>query len=712
MDVVKTLIHQLRTMTEVDLSCDFNPTDRKCKSKPISKCVHYERLLERVTACDEPLQSYLATHVAPLSVVWSGYSKKGPNHANEDRISSSIFPRWLHVKRQNIHNKMIMHLTPIPPAYYIVSQDVMSTAKKLWEIGATVGSDNHGWNEDILGQLDDDSRRDVLLEWHNKLWKRYSNYRSTERGVNCMSQIKPKNTIFTPKHNSLTKRIKLKKEFVGQFGSNAINLGRASNSHDDFLETGPGLSIGVEFLLVAFLQKSELSNGFSPLDLDGSEAEVIYPDSSERWICHCKVDEFILKAYRKTAKEWVLDEANTKLLNLLVPRRSADNEPFRVVYEPVFDTPSLSLSVGDGHDQSIASQCVVENIGRSLQHAWHRGYLPHDPNSSDSVDTDRSNPRGLRLGEARDRANVTVLSSTMESRENVVKDVYEDCMAALENVFRVTAYEHFTAFEEELTSGSCVISSLMVHDSIYTAELGDSMACVLTLSNPTESTPPDIPADLPSIDAKLPSDYNGTAWRGKLDYGFQVVWLSKPMRCDAPYERERIADLGGDFGQDGRLAGLLEPTRSIGDLDVKEMTPNGVVSIVPEVTHHRITRPSLIIIGSDGPFDILGADDLICLFRLRQNLWKRICSWMSYRPVEDWITLSADKVQPLTYGTPSQEDLQEIGKLICHVAIYSGSRDDCSIVVVYAQPIIGVGFSKFQEEVKISAKVKRSKSEF
>ncbi|EER16886.1 hypothetical protein Pmar_PMAR004738 [Perkinsus marinus ATCC 50983] len=54
------------------------------------------------------------------------------------------------------------------------------------------------------------------------------------------------------------------------------------------------------------------------------------------------------------------------------------------------------------------------------------------------------------------------------------------------------------------------------------------------------------------------------------------------MKASATYERRRISQAGGNVS-DGRVAGVLEPSRTIGDFDVKMKIPPDVISITPEV---------------------------------------------------------------------------------------------------------------------------------
>ncbi|CAD7963297.1 unnamed protein product [Amoebophrya sp. A25] len=115
-------------------------------------------------------------------------------------------------------------------------------------------------------------------------------------------------------------------------------------------------------------------------------------------------------------------------------------------------------------------------------------------------------------------------------------------------------------------------------------------------------------------------------------------WLSRDFRASRAYEKTRIRALGYHHIVGGRIAGCLEPSRTIGDLDIKQQIPFDVISIVPETRYvdmwkvfpennpnlpQSATQPNgaciqgIIIQGTDGLWDGLGGDDI---FRcLRQN---------------------------------------------------------------------------------------------
>eukprot|EP00391_Amoebophrya_sp_Ameob2_P001213 CAMPEP_0179005136 /NCGR_PEP_ID=MMETSP0795-20121207/13737_1 /TAXON_ID=88552 /ORGANISM="Amoebophrya sp., Strain Ameob2" /LENGTH=753 /DNA_ID=CAMNT_0020699565 /DNA_START=199 /DNA_END=2460 /DNA_ORIENTATION=- len=78
-------------------------------------------------------------------------------------------------------------------------------------------------------------------------------------------------------------------------------------------------------------------------------------------------------------------------------------------------------------------------------------------------------------------------------------------------------------------------------------------------------------------------------YRDKIHLG-RFSWLSRDFRADKTYERARMRQLGFTAIVNGRVCGCLEPSRTIGDLDIKAQIPNGVISIVPETRSVDMAR--------------------------------------------------------------------------------------------------------------------------
>jgi hypothetical protein len=54
------------------------------------------------------------------------------------------------------------------------------------------------------------------------------------------------------------------------------------------------------------------------------------------------------------------------------------------------------------------------------------------------------------------------------------------------------------------------------------------------------------------------------------------------MKCSSRFERERVINAGGHIWN-GRVEGILEPTRTLGDDDLKSKLKPGILSAIPEV---------------------------------------------------------------------------------------------------------------------------------
>ncbi|CAM9672433.1 unnamed protein product [Ascophyllum nodosum] len=84
------------------------------------------------------------------------------------------------------------------------------------------------------------------------------------------------------------------------------------------------------------------------------------------------------------------------------------------------------------------------------------------------------------------------------------------------------------------------------------------------------------------------------------------VPLSRPHRASSVDEKARIQQSGGKV-IDGRAMGVLEPSRVIGDVDVKRKWPNVVISdpyvMVRRLDYKRGQGPSYLVIASDGVWD-------------------------------------------------------------------------------------------------------------
>merc|ERR1719450_417230 len=99
------------------------------------------------------------------------------------------------------------------------------------------------------------------------------------------------------------------------------------------------------------------------------------------------------------------------------------------------------------------------------------------------------------------------------------------------------------------TAGTCVCSCLIAGRYVWCGNLGDCRSVLIQLQAPE--------------DGKAPAavKVNG------------VFWMSKDQKASTPEESKRIAMAGGRVNG-GRVEGL-EPSRTLGDFDVKSATKPG-----------------------------------------------------------------------------------------------------------------------------------------
>lgn len=215
----------------------------------------------------------------------------------------------------------------------------------------------------------------------------------------------------------------------------------------------------------------------------------------------------------------------------------------------------------------------------------------------------------------------------------------------------------FDQLESELektrtTSGSCVALNCLFGRYIINCNLGDSRVCYMPL-NPLDQTPQP----------------------GKF------TWLSRDLKASAPYERDRIRAAGGQV-IDGRVAGILEPSRTIGDFDVKARCPKNVITPIPElrfcdllVTGRPATDTSMsqggcgiVISATDGVWDECGAAEISAVVNANMTAVRRLQEAM---------------VHALSSGKQSQQNadasvLTTIATQIVKTAVEKGSGDDCT----------------------------------
>lgn len=203
------------------------------------------------------------------------------------------------------------------------------------------------------------------------------------------------------------------------------------------------------------------------------------------------------------------------------------------------------------------------------------------------------------------------------------------------------------------SAGSCVLSCLVSGRFLWCANLGDCRACLIGLAVP----------DAPSGSSTAPT---GAAVKPKVT---GITWMSTDHKASCPSEKARIIQAGGQV-QDGRVEGL-EPSRTLGDFDVKAQVPKGVISIVPEVRRYEFvpdgTSPAqaVLVCATDGVWDVLGGSDIVDLIRAR----KEICRLQ---------TAVANESE-----RPDREVLKLLAEDLVQFSIAKGSRDDCTAIVAF-----------------------------
>mmetsp|Transcript_8772 Transcript_8772/g.16667 ORF Transcript_8772/g.16667 Transcript_8772/m.16667 type:complete len:331 (+) Transcript_8772:44-1036(+) len=210
-----------------------------------------------------------------------------------------------------------------------------------------------------------------------------------------------------------------------------------------------------------------------------------------------------------------------------------------------------------------------------------------------------------------------------------VEEAYTQTMAELEDELK----------EVHATAGTCVVSCLVAGRFIWCANLGDCRAAIVPLQ-PLRAN------SVPILDG--------------------LCWMSCDHKASDCAERQRIEEAGGRV-IDGRVDGL-EPSRSLGDFDVKQQTAEGVISIVPDVRRYELGDGSgpaqaILICATDGVWDVVSGKDICDLIQAHKDLAEL---------QQGGIDASAD-CQPL----------KDLADDLVKFSIARGSRDDCTAVVAF-----------------------------
>lgn len=157
------------------------------------------------------------------------------------------------------------------------------------------------------------------------------------------------------------------------------------------------------------------------------------------------------------------------------------------------------------------------------------------------------------------------------------------------------------------------------------------------------------------------------------------VWLSRDQKGSMPHEKERITKLGGKV-ENGRVEGL-EPTRTLGDFDIKGKTRQGVISITPEVRMVDViaecekiekgisTAQGLVIMATDGVWDVTLGKDILGIINMRSK---------QIRVLQKYLAQQGQEFDPHSLNAGV---LDQIAQDIVTFSVSKGSIDDCTVIV-------------------------------
>jgi len=133
--------------------------------------------------------------------------------------------------------------------------------------------------------------------------------------------------------------------------------------------------------------------------------------------------------------------------------------------------------------------------------------------------------------------------------------------------------------EQKWMNGSTVVVALIIDDTVYLANSGDS-ECVLA---------------------------------HKRDGKYEKIILSQIHRPNQPEEKKRITEAGATV-KDGRINSFLAVSRGLGDFDLKRPLNNAeadFVSIEPYIMNYVIAPDDFLIIACDGLWEEIGHQEAI-----------------------------------------------------------------------------------------------------
>mmetsp|Transcript_124609 Transcript_124609/g.248656 ORF Transcript_124609/g.248656 Transcript_124609/m.248656 type:complete len:346 (+) Transcript_124609:70-1107(+) len=194
--------------------------------------------------------------------------------------------------------------------------------------------------------------------------------------------------------------------------------------------------------------------------------------------------------------------------------------------------------------------------------------------------------------------------------------------------------------KNKCTSGTCVLCCTISGRFIWCSNLGDCRAALVQLQMPTGER------EFPRPE--------------------RLCWMSHDHRASDPGEQRRIEKAGGEVRY-GRIEGL-EPSRTLGDFDVKSKVPNGTISIEPEVRRYELgdgkdVSQAVLVCGSDGVWDNVTGQDLCNMIHQSWGLGGLLFQLRNGQP--------ADDIQPM----------QKLGEDLVRLSRRKGGRDDCTCAI-------------------------------
>eukprot|EP01069_Polyplicarium_translucidae_P004130 Polyplicarium_translucidae@DN2502_c0_g1_i2.p1 len=263
-----------------------------------------------------------------------------------------------------------------------------------------------------------------------------------------------------------------------------------------------------------------------------------------------------------------------------------------------------------------------------------------------------------------------------------INAVFTETCKQLENMYAERCLRN--KGDGALQSGSCVNAVFLLQGSLYCVNLGDSRAAVLSIATAPGAemapllTSPEGPSqslpDQAESSAGTPSASSGVEKRPVhrargVPTALRFLWLNTEHRASDPGEAARILERGGSV-DNGRIKGVLEPSRTIGDLDVKLTCAEGVVATDPEIRSCHVVAPCLLLLATDGIWDFMTPAAVSAAVEKHPSLRERVGTW-----------LRKEEPQP-----PQSVELALFGDLLIRSARRQASHDDCTVTVVWLCP--------------------------